>query len=172
MSTLDSEGSPTYQAIDSISFKDFSLFEREGTFFLRIENPGRNSRELFNALELLFGFGFSADAITFGRSKPTLIFGSVDSSKLIGLKVSGAVVGEEVVARMEFVSKYGIDVANVTALKGLRYNVDFASFDMLHQGVKGNIAIFANGVVKIAGQLSPLLLDLLEQELPALISGS
>jgi len=172
ISTLDSYGAPAFHSVESVNFKEFCLFEKKGSYFLRIESPGRSLRELFNALEDLFGFGFSCTPITFAQSRPQLIFSAVDSSKLVGLKVSGAVLGEDVVARMEFASKHGMDVNEMSVLSSLRYNVDFASFDIAHQGIRGTVAFFANGVAKIGGQLAPLLLELLERDLPELLTSA
>lgn len=169
VTTLDAEGTPTYEQIDSVSFTDFSVVELGDLVFLRIENAGRNVRDLLNALETLVGMGFTAKPVTFDRARPSAVFNSVDSSKLVGMKVVGAVLADDLLARMEFVSKNGMAVENMEVLKGLKYKVELAVFEVVLSGLKGQIAFAANGTVKISGQIAPKLISLVEKDLPLLI---
>lgn len=162
---LDAEGIPTYEQIDSVSFTDFVLVTVADLIFLRIENPSRNIRDLLNALETLVGIGFTVKPVVFDKGRPSTVFRSVDASKLVGLKVVGAVVADDLVARMEFASKEGMEIENMTVLDGLKYKVDHAVFELVLGGLKGQIAFAANGTVKISGQLAPKLLSLVERDL-------
>ena len=162
---LDSEGLPTYEQIDSVSFTDFALVEIRGLTFLRVENPGRNVRDLLNALEALIGMGFTVKQVTFDKTQPTTVFRSVDASKLVGLKIVGVVLADDLVARMEFVSKEGMVVENMTVLDGLKYKVEHAVFELVLGGLRGQIAFAANGTVKISGQVAPKLVSLVEEDL-------
>lgn len=162
---LDLEGLPTYEQIDSVSFTDFALVEIGDLTFLRVENPGRNIRDLLNALETLAGMGFTVKPVAFDKGQPTTVFSSVDASKLVGLKVVGAVLADDLLARMEFVSKEGMVVENMTVLDGLKYKVEHAVFELVLGGLKGQIAFAANGTVKISGQVAPKLVSLVEQDL-------
>lgn len=166
---LDADGVPTYEQIDSVSFTDFSVVDLDEITFLRVENPGRNIRDLLNALETLAGLGFTAKPVAFDKGRPSTVFDSVDSSKLVGLKVVGAVLADDLVARMEFASKEGMVVENMTVLSGLHYKVENAVFELVLNGLKGQLAFAANGAVKISGQLAPKLIGLIEQDLPRLI---
>lgn len=163
---LDEEGSPTYEQVESVSFTDFSIVEIGDLIFLRIENAGRNIRDLLNAFETLAGMGFTAKPVLFDKGRPSSVFNSVDSSKLVGLKVIGAVVADDLVARMEFVSKEGMLVENMKILSNLKYRIDLAVFEVVLSGLKGQIAFSANGTVKISGQIAPKLISLVEQDLP------
>jgi len=166
---MDAEGTPIYEQIDSVSFTDFAVVELGNLIFLRIENAGRNIRDLLNALETLVGMGFTAKPVTFDKERPSSIFNSVDYSKLIGLKVVGAVLADDLVARMEFVSKEGMVVENMDVLSGLKYKVDLAVFEIVLSGLRGQISFAANGTVKISGQIAQKLISLVEQDLPLLI---
>lgn len=166
---LDDEGTPTYEQIESVSFTDFSVLQLGGLFFLRIENAGRTIRDLLNAIEALTGMGFTAKPVTFDKGRPSSVFDSVDSSKLVGLKVAGAIVDDDLVARMEFVSKEGMTVENMKILSNLRYKVDHAVFEVVLSGLKGQISFSANGTVKISGQIAPKLISLVEQDLPQFV---
>lgn len=165
---LDEDGSPVYEEVASVSFTDFAVVSIRDMTFLRIENPGRSVRDLLNALESLLGLGFTASAVTFDRFKPTTIFQQVHVSKLVGLTVVGAVVKADTVARMEFVSKQGMVVENMQVLRGLQYKVELAIFELIYEGVRGQVAFSSNGAVKISGQLTPRLVHLIEQDLPEL----
>lgn len=169
VTTLDAEGTPTYEQIDSVSFTDFAVVELGDLIFLRIENAGRNIRDLLNALETLAGIGFTAKPVTFDKGRPSAVFCSVDSSRLVGLKVVGAVLADDLLARMEFVSKEGMVVENMEVLKGLKYQVELAVFEVVLSGLKGQIAFAANGTVKISGQIAPKLISLVEKDLPLFI---
>mgnify|MGYP000928754512 FL=1 len=162
---LDPEGVPTYEQIDSVSFTDFALVEVAALTFLRIENPGRNVRDLLNALETIVGMGFTVKPVVFDKGQPSTVFRSVDASKLVGLKVVGAVLADDLVARMEFASKEGMVVENMTVLDGLKYKVEHAVFELVLGGLRGQIAFAANGTVKISGQIAPKLVGLVEQDL-------
>lgn len=166
---LDAEGSPTYEQIESISFTDFEVIELDDLTFLRVQNPGRNIRDLLNALETVVGMGFTAKPVVFDKERPSTVFSSVDSSRLVGLKVVGAVLADDLVARMEFASKEGMVVENMAVLAGLKYKVELAAFELVLSGLKGQVAFAANGTVKISGQIAPKLINLIEQDLPRLI---
>lgn len=166
---LDAEGIPTYEQVDSVSFTDFAIVEVGDLIFLRVENAGRNIRDLLNTLETLVGMGFTAKPVTFDKERPSSVFDSVDSSKLVGLKIVGAVISDDLVARMEFASKEGMVIESMDVLTGLKYKVEHAMFELVLSGVRGQIAFAANGTVKISGQIAPKLVDLVEQDLPLFI---
>lgn len=166
---FDDGGVPSYEEVASVSFTDFAIVSVDGVTFLRIENPGRNIRDLLNALESIVGLGFTSKPLTFDKVKPTTVFENVEITKLVGLKVVGAVINEDMVARMEFSSKQGMIVENMKLLDGIRYNVDYAVFELIYEGVRGQIAFASSGMVKVSGQLAPRLVHLIERDLPKLI---
>ena len=165
---FDDEGTPFCEEVASVSFTDFAIIQVDGVTFLRIENPSRNIRELLNALESILGLGFTSKQLTFDKAKPTTVFESVDSTKLVGLKVVGTVIDNELVARMEFASKQGMIVENMKLLNDLRYKVDTSIFELIFEGVRGQLVFTSSGLVKISGQLAPRLVHLIEQDLPKL----
>lgn len=166
---LDPDGVPIYEQVDSVNFTDFALVEIGDLTFLRVENPGRSVRDLFNALETLVGMGFTTKPVTFDRGQPSTVFCSVDASKLVGLKVVGAVLADNLVARMEFASKEGMFINNMTILAGLKYKVEHAAFELVLRGLKGQISFSANGTVKISGQIALKLVGLVEEDLPKFV---
>lgn len=165
---FDDEGIPSYEEVASVSYTDLAIISFDGVTFLRIENPGRNTRDLLNAIESLVGLGFTSKLITFDKSQPTTIFENVETTKLVGLRVAGAVINEDLVARMEFASKQGIIVEKMKLLEGLNYKIDSAVYELLYEGLRGQVAISSSGVIKVSGQLAPRLVHLIEHDLPKL----
>jgi hypothetical protein len=172
VTSLDEDGTPRVQAVDSVDFTDFRISRIEGIHFLRIENPGRNSRDLFNALESIFGMGFTVQPVLFDRTQPSTFFNDLTSSKLVGLKIIDAVAGENVVARMEFASKEGFDPQRLEVLRGLSYKVEHAAFEVLFQGLRGHVSFASSGIVKINGKIASKLASLIEADLPHLVGNS
>ncbi len=166
---FDEEGTPSYEDVASICFTDFAIISKNEDIFLRVENPGRSIRDLLNALESIVGLGFTAKPITFDKVKPTTIFENVDATKLVGLKVIGAVVEEDLVARMEFASKQGMNIENMSLLNGLKYKVDSAVYELFYEGLRGQVSITSNGMIKVSGHLAPKLVDLIEHDLSKFI---
>lgn len=162
---LNDEGEPAYEQVESVGFTDFSLLQIDGVIFLRIENAGKNIRDLLNSLETMIGLGFTAKPVIFDKNLPSSVFESVDSVKLVGLKVVGAVVADDLVARMEFVSKEGMDIEEMKILSSLKYKVDNAVFEVVFGGVKGQISFSVSGSVKISGQIAPRLIHFIEKDL-------
>jgi len=162
---LDEEGAPVSEEFASVSFIDFGVIRSDSDTYLRLENPGHGSRSLFNALETIIGFGFTCEPIRFQLSKSVDIFEGVDVAKLTGLSVSGAVVHQDLVARLEFASKNGMDIEGIKLLRGLQYKVDLSSFEVVYRGLRGRIAMSSSGTVKISGPLAPRLVALVERYL-------
>lgn len=165
---FDESGAPSYQQISSVEFTDFAIVKIRGRTYLRVENPGRSTRELLNALELALGFGFFCSPLTFEDVGSAAIFCQIDSVKLVGLKVVGAVVSEGLVARIELVAKQGMVEKDIQILEKIKYKVEQAAFEIIFRGIKGQIALSSNGLVRLTGHLSPKLLGLIEKSLPAL----
>jgi hypothetical protein len=162
---FDDNGTPSYQEVANVSFTDFAKIDVDRKTFLRIENPGRNIRDLLNALESLFGLGFTCKLMTFEKSKPTTVLENIETVKLIGLKVVGAVIDEDLVARIEFASKQGFVIEQMKLLEGLHYKVDTATYELIYEGIRGQLAVFSNGTIRVSGQLAPRLVELIEQDL-------
>lgn len=162
VTSLDDCGNPIYQEVDSVGFIDFSIIEANGEFFLRIMNPGRSIRDFLNALEDVFGFGFTVKPIEFDDKCLTGVFEKVDSFRLVGMKISGAVLGKDLVSRMEFASKNGIKVSDISFLDKIKYRVDFSTYEVIINGIKGGVAVSASGMVKISGYIDKKLLELIE----------
>lgn len=162
---MGDDGEPRYQEVATVNFTDFAVLNVDGEMFFRIENPGRSIRDLLNSLESLVGLGFTCKPVTFEKKKPVSVLESVEVAKLVGLKVTDAVLGKDLLARMEFSSKEGINPEKLAALEGVPHKTDSASYELIYGGVKGVLHFSSTGVVKVGGQLAPRLIHLIEQDL-------
>lgn len=159
------DGIPRIEEIESIDSVDFSIVELENTVYMRVLNPGRNLKALFNTLELLAGTGFSCRPVVFSKTNPSEINEYVDASKLLCLRVSDLALGNGVLAKMEFSSKDGIRISEIQVLKKKRYRVVFSMHEFVYKGTKGQVSMSAGGLVKVSGNLAPKLLDIIESRL-------
>jgi hypothetical protein len=166
----DEKGNMSYEEIANISFIDFAIVTVEKIQFLRVENPGRNVRDLMNALESTIGLGFTCKPVTFEKSRPEEIFKHVEEVRMVGMRSVDVTAGGDLMAKMEFTSSSGIEPEKVKALKGATYKVDFAVFSLLYEGIKGQMILASSGVARITGQLAPRILHFIEQDLPKLVS--
>lgn len=163
------DGEPHYQEVSTVNFTDFAVLNMDGEMFFRIENPGRSIRDLLNTLESLVGLGFTCKPVTFAKNKPVSVLESVEVVKLVGLKVTDVVLGKDLLARMEFSSKEGINQESLIVLDGVPHKTDSASYELIYGGVKGILHFSSTGMVKVGGQLAPRLIHLIEQELPLIV---
>lgn len=165
--SFDVSGSPSVELITSISFCEFSVFERGGVTWLRALNPPRSLKELMNALEESIGFGFSSELISFKRASLPKSLSKLKDASLIGFKAIGSLAKHHVVARIEVASKDGLDLASLDFLKHISYEIDQSVYEITFQRIRGQIALSSTGLVKISGQLAPLVLHLIESDLVA-----
>ncbi|MGQ5522634.1 hypothetical protein ACUHMQ_05155 [Chitinimonas sp. PSY-7] len=168
VSQVDESGDTFYQEVASVNFTDFAIINIKGTVFLRIENPGRSIKDLLNALESLVGLGFTSKLVTFEKKEPVTVFEKTEVVKLIGLKVTEAILGEGIIGRMEFTSSEGITPEKLTILTDIPHKTESASFELIYGGVKGLLSFNSNGTVKVSGQLAPRLIYLIEKDLAAI----
>lgn len=165
---FDEFGNPSLEEVLTVNSTDFAIVSVTGRTFLRIENPGRSIRDLLNAIESLVGLGFTCSPITFDNSKPTTIFESIKITKMTRLKITQAVIDQDLIAKMEFASLQGINIDKLSILDGVSHKIDSVSYEFNFQGVKGNLTLSNNGIVKVSGQLSSRLIHLIEMDLPKL----
>lgn len=156
---VSDEGLPYIEEIDGVDFVDFAVIRSYTTNYLRLENPGHGAKHLFNALEIILGMGFTCEIIKLQSSDPSEIFEGVESAKLTGFSVSGAVADQDLIARLEFSSKKGMDIRKIRWLKGLQYKTDFSAFEIIYRGLRGQISFSSSGSVKVSGPLSPRLIE-------------
>ena len=160
---LDELGNPSSDEIESINSVDFSFISVSSHHYLRIKNPGRSLRTIMNSFESIAGIGFSVKPVYFKDFKKHNWATQEDIVTLRGVKLSGVVLEEGVVAKLEINSNTDLSLDKLKCINHSNYKIDSAAYDIVHQGIKGKLTIMSNGTVKINGQLKPRILELLEK---------
>lgn len=166
---FDESGALIFENLSTVSFTDFIIINIDEEIFLRIENPARTLKDLFNTLESIYGLGFTSKRVSFEKNKPKRIFDNIETATLIKLKVIGAVFDDGLVGRLELESKKGILLEQLKMLQNVQYKIDSASYDFVCEGVHGQLTFSANGSVKVGGALTSRILHLIELDLPSFI---
>jgi len=164
----DIEGNTTYSQVETLGVSSFSIMSIEGMTVLRAENPGKTLRTLFNAMGQIIGLGFTTTPITFDKYAPKGFLKTFGSHRLINVKVRGTVPGSSLYASMEFDSKDGIVTQQLPLPCDFEYQITQAVYEIKHKLVKGQIGYWANGTVRVTGELSLRLVELVEDELTQL----
>lgn len=168
---FDENGEPSFEHVASVNYIDFELFRAGKHLVLRVENPGRSCRDLLNAMEAVFGYGFYCKAITFERLHYPSFFKGFGPANLVGLKVVGALPSQGLLARVDLVSKEGMREREIPLLRGMKYKTEQAIFEIVFHGTRGQIAITSSGLIRTTGHLAPMLLDLVQRALPDLLES-
>lgn len=166
---FDESGALIFENLSTVSFTDFTIININEQIFLRIENPARTLKDLFNTLESIYGLGFTNKRVSFEKTKPKTIFENIEVATLVKLKVVGAVFDDDLVGRLELESKKGILLDQMKMLQNVAHRIDSASYEFVYEGVHGQLTFSANGSVKVSGALTSRILHLIELDLPSFI---
>lgn len=163
---LDSDGNYEYQQVATVNSQSVTVLN-EGITIFRIQSPARSVREMLNALEAAVGFGFTCEQIVISDELVQAALEKATSKVLNSLKVSGAIPKANSLARIELVSKEGINTENVKLLGLAVFLVEAASYEIMYKGVKGQIGFSRSAACKISGPLTPFILSSIESALQA-----
>lgn len=161
---VNEAGEPQVETLVSESYVDFILKKIRGSTVLRVRNPSRSLSGLFNAIEKEAGFGFWVKGIELLPRASRLLSGDVRQVKLVGLKITNVIMGGDILARMEFLSKEGIQPAVLRETLELSHTVEFSSYDVLVGSHKGQIAFMRTGLVKVSQQLEQFVVEIVEAD--------
>lgn len=160
-----SNGKVSTNIISIINMVHFSLFEKNRSFWIKVQNPPRSLKELFLALELVFGFGFGIEVVSLKPQTLDTILKKLDGHKLISFKANGSLIEAQTIFRLEAASKIGIDIDSLKILTGTKYALDQSSYEVSHKGYVGQFSSGSNGTMKVSGDISPFLVNLIENGL-------
>jgi hypothetical protein len=166
---FDESGALAFEDLSTVSFTDFTIINIDEEIFIRVENPTRTLKELFNTLESIYGLGFTNKRINFEKHKPKRIFESIKTVTLVKLKIVGAVFDNDLVGRLELESKKGIFPDRIKMLQNIPHRIDSASYEFIYEGVHGQLTFSSNGSVKVSGALTSRILHLIELDLLSFI---
>lgn len=159
------DGASYREAIVTATFLNAELLARGKRIFLRLTNAWRSVAPLMRALEDAAGFGFSVKVVTLKDSEVTRVLDEFEEANLVGLRAINVIAGPDLVGRMEFASRQGIDRNKIKVLRGVPHQIEHSSYNVLYRGVRGFVSFSASGAVKIGGALAPRILSVLEKEL-------
>ncbi|AXW04370.1 hypothetical protein CJO82_00030 [Ralstonia solanacearum] len=163
--SFDELGNRTNQTIKSVEQLLVTLYVANDLVWLRVTDPPRSMRELFNALERVGGFGMAIDPHVFSAKQQVQMLRRCTDFRLIGLRGVGSSTEHRFVARIELASKEGIQPKRLPFLEQLRFTADHSSYEIVEQGLQGQVTFTATGVVRVAGPILPFILSQLEAEL-------
>lgn len=163
----DPEVGVSSSIVSSIVQLDFVASIRRGMCLLRIRDSSRASGSLISFLSGNVGFGFAAFPVQTRRvvGFERDLFGSFDSYRLVGLKLSDVAVSSSIVGRFEFASKFGISISDIDEELMARSRISMARFELVRMGVPGMLGFFSTGRVTVSGQLSDWLVNFAEDTL-------
>lgn len=139
-------------------------FLRSGDrLFIRIVDPPRTTRELFNMLEFAAEGGISVEHHVFSSKDQSIILKKFDSYRLVGIRGTGSSVEHRFVARVELASKDGIQLDRLKFLQKLQFSADHSSYEVMEDGFVGQLTFMRTGLVRVGGAILPYVVAQLEQ---------
>ena|GEM_PF-4590361 len=163
--SFDEAGNRTSQTFNSIEQITLNLYPSSDFLWMRITDPPRGTRELFSALERVGGMGMSIEPEVFTPKQQAQMLKRCDDYRLVGLRGVGTSTEHRVVARIELASKEGIEPERLLFLDQLQFAADHSSYEIVEQGLKGQVTFTATGAVRITGGILPFILSQLEAQL-------
>lgn len=135
---------------------------------VRVEDNHRMVSSFVSFVAMRLGFGLYVEPIDVRPILDELMGGggrlltSIDSLKLVAIKVTGADPGRGISSRVEISSRHGFIVSEVSSMLPSGYILNSAKFEMTKVGVPGGLSINAQGRCCLTGKLSGFILNEIE----------
>lgn len=162
--TIDAEGLPETVEVATVDYHDFLILPVKDGHLLELEEPPRSVSRLVSVFEQLIDGPLSV-RLLIPSATPRHLFSGVEGSRLVGRKVVGAVLGRDLVARVEMASKQGMTPDGNGLLSKIHHKIESSTYELSHRGLRGQVTIVANGTVKIVGALAPRIRTLIERDM-------
>ena len=158
---IDEDGQSRRSEFFSISRQQVDLLVGK-KMILRMQDPPRTLKELLNTLEDLIGFGFACEHIPITDQIISSAIADFHSVALNSVKFSGGLPNISALARVELVSKIGLEQKRVEefGLQGLV--IESASYFVKLKMLSGQVGFTRTGLCKISGDLAPLIQSKIE----------
>jgi hypothetical protein len=161
-SYIDHDNSQVYQAVPTLAMLDFSLVNGRTASYIRLKNPPRTISPYLNALERIIGFGFSVEnfnVLLHGREE---LLKRSDSARLVSVKATNVKLADNVIGRVEAVSKDYISNDLLGKFSMYPHLVDFCTYELIHKNVRGQVSFYRNGQARISDNIGGYVLNLVE----------
>ncbi|WWW36386.1 hypothetical protein V8017_05595 [Stenotrophomonas rhizophila] len=167
MNQRNGEDAYTRSVVKSVVQMSYVAVLRDGLCVLRVNDSSRISGAFIALLSRAVGFGFSSKLLQGAPilGKESRVFEEFDSYRLVGLKLSDVVASSNVVARLEFASKYGMQPSDIPMIPSSGYKVSMAKYDVVRAGVSGTVSYFASGRFSVTGRLQDWLIGFIQERL-------
>jgi hypothetical protein len=150
----DEEGQSRVEMVRTVEVQDFRLFTRGKTLFIRVDNPGRAQRALFNELHEALEYDVAFDLLPVTESDRPKYFSRFDSIRLVGVKLINVGFGEQVAGRIELASKTEINLSDIEELADKKFTVDTATYEISAELLRGQLVLSRNGSASISEKLA------------------
>lgn len=160
--SIDESGQSSRNEFQSVSRQQVNILIGKKVI-LRMQDPPRSSKELFNVLEDLMGFGFVCEQIPVTDQIIRRAISGFHSATLNSVKFSGGLPKMMAIARIELASKNGLEQGRIEefGLHGLV--VESASYFVKYKALSGQVGFTRTGICKISGDLAPLIQSRVER---------
>lgn len=173
ISNFNEQGDVEFRVVKILNHIDFSIVNIDKNYLIRLINPARSVKELFDALERLIGLGFSCKVIKVDPSKWREALPDDLTAKLVGMEVSDLVINNKVIAKAQFkaINLLHVSPEDIKILEGSSYRVSAVKLDVNKSGQKSIVELKSSGMVKIEGKLDKYILNGVEQYIRKLMLG-
>ncbi|MBD8575004.1 hypothetical protein IFR09_13235 [Pseudomonas syringae] len=161
LTSIDEDGETVRSEVFSLSHQKVELIKGRRLIF-RMQDPPRSSKELFNMLEKILGFGFGATVLAVDDATIKQAIKGFNSVALNSIKFSGAISEASALARVEIASKRGLEMSLLDRFALNGRIVESASYSVIAKGISGQVGFTRSGICKISGDLAPLILSKVE----------
>ncbi len=161
-SYIDQDNSQVYQAVPTLAMLDFSLVKGKAATYIRLKNPPRTISVFLSALEQIIGFGFwveNFNMLVCGRDE---LLKKSNNARLVSVKATNVKLAENVIGRVEAVSKEYISDDILGKFAMYPHLIDFCAYELIHQNMRGQVSFYRNGQVKVSENIGGFVLDLVE----------
>lgn len=165
MMVVGASGTPEEQDLETITSIDLAVFQLSDRTWLRVEDPPRSLRVLLASVEAALGLGTSIRPIIASLATQRYALRAADSVSLISFKGIGSSIAHQAIARFELAAKQGLAPEKIDFLRQLDFKIEQSTFEVVKQMSRGQISFAPTGVVRVAGQLAPFLLQQVEKAL-------
>lgn len=162
LNRVDEGGELISEEYVTASRTDFAIYPIDNVYIIRVKNPGRTQKTLFDKIETLAGFGFSVSPITFEIEDYNTMFTDVDSTKMTKISLDGVAFAKGIVGKLEAnsIQGNGINLEEIPILSKNNGTIRQIRLHIVKEAITSTIDISASGMVKIGGDLRVYILSM------------
>lgn len=167
LNRIDKEGNLFSEEYLDVSHLDFDLLEKNKRHYIRVINPSRDLKCLFDFFEGVFGLGFSVKPIGFNLNNWQDIFDDNDLVKALNIKVTDLVIDKDIRLKidMSVLNTNVLNLEDVSILAKRKYVVSNLIIQVIKEGISSKVELSKGGLVSVSGDLCAYVIDKIESKL-------